>query len=114
MKILFLTLLLSLVFLCACKEPVRVSLLVEAEEDDGEDFLEIKLIITQQDQSLAKAITSSNNLAEEIKKAARTYCAVDLKNKGCDDITEISHPEIESKYQVVRKESTFQRIIFWI
>lgn len=59
MKIILSVLILSLISLCICKEPVRVSLLVEAEDDEGEDYLEIKLTITQQDQSLAKALTSS-------------------------------------------------------
>lgn len=67
------------------------------------------MVINLQDQSLNKALASSLNLAEEIKKAAKNYCAVDLKNKKCDDITDVGSPEIESKYQVVRKESTFQR-----
>lgn len=42
--------------LVIAKDPVKVSLLIEAEEDEGKDFLEISLFITKQDESLTKAL----------------------------------------------------------
>jgi hypothetical protein len=81
MKLLILAVLLFI--LIAAKEPVRVSLLVEAEDDDGGDFLEIQLYITKQDESLTKALVESEKLVKEIERISKNYCEQDTKNKKC-------------------------------
>lgn len=56
-------LLLAIISLALSKEPVKVTLLVEAEDDDGDDFMAIKLFISKQDESLNKALLEAEKIA---------------------------------------------------
>jgi pyridoxine 5'-phosphate synthase PdxJ len=75
--------------LVIAKDPVKVSLLIEAEDDEGKDFLEISLFITKQDESLTKALVEAEKLVKEIEKHVKNYCEQDSKNKKCGDAFEV-------------------------
>lgn len=88
------------------KEPILVTLFQKPEESDQSDFVEIVLKLGEKGTSLPSLFDTVNRRASEVITKGLEFCGEPDK-KRCQESVEIGEPEIQSKYQAVKKVDTF-------
>lgn len=92
----------------SAKDPVTVTVLVEAEADDaGSEYVEISMEVQNQHESLSVALSQVTKTSEQIEALVLGYCERGGGKSKCKEAVEISNYEIEPKYQQIKREDTF-------
>lgn len=103
-----LALILAVTTLAAGKEPISVTVIVEAEADDaGSEYVEVKMEVQHKHESLQIALSEVFKINKQVENLVMDYCTRGGGKSKCKEAVEISNYEIEAKYQQIKKEDTF-------
>jgi hypothetical protein len=108
MKPFLLIVALTLIISQATAEPTILTYFSEHEVEQDSDYIEIGITVHSEDINLNKAVKTAETVVAKLEKIVLEHCHAQSKKKtDCDDAFDASKHNIQPKYQLVRKVSTF-------
>ncbi len=108
MKPFLLIVALALIMNQAIAEPTILTYFSEHEVEQDSDYIQIGITVHSEDSNLNKAVKTAGAIVSKLERIVLEDCHANSKKKtDCDDAFEASKHNIQPKYQLVRKVSTF-------